>query len=232
MTKQEILTYLKKHGSADVIAKMKHFGIESPKAFGNTAPQLRALKKQIGKNHKLALSLWKTKIYEARILAALIAEPEKVTEELMEQWAAEIDSWAACDTCCGELFCYTPFAIQKVFEWSLRSEEYVKRAGFVLIAALVIHRKEFEDNIFRSFFPLIIRESTDERNFVRKAVNWALRQIGKKNKTLHNESKKIAARLSRSKNSTARWIGGDAVKDLHTDAVLRRIKRSATQTKK
>jgi 3-methyladenine DNA glycosylase AlkD len=205
---------------------MKHFGIESPKAFGNTAPQLRTLQKQIGKNHKLALSLWKTKFYEARILAALIADPKLVTEEMMESWAAEIDSWAVCDTCCGELFCYTPFALQKVFEWSKRKEEYVKRAGFVLMAAFVIHRKEFKDDIFRSFFPLIVREANDERNFVRKGVNWALRQIGKKNASLHTSALRVAKKLSASKNATARWIGRDAVKDLHSAPVLRRIERA------
>lgn len=232
MTQKEILSHLKKTGNSAVVKQMQHFGIESPKAFGNTAPQLRALQKQIGKNHKLALSLWKTKFYEARILAALIAEPEKATEELLELWVSEFDSWAVCDVCCGELLCYTPFAIQKAFEWSSRNEEYVKRAGFVLMAAFVIHRKEFSNKIFRSFFPVIVRESTDERNFVRKAVNWALRQIGKKNISLHTSALKIAKKLSSSKNSTARWIGKDAIKDLNSDAVQSRIKRNMMKTKK
>lgn len=231
MKTQEILTVLKKHGRESNIKKMKHFGIESPKAFGVMAPVLRTLAKQIGTNHQLALSLWKTGYHEARVLASLIADVEHVTEALMEKWAADFNSWAVCDTCCGELFDATPFAVQKAHEWSKRNEEYVKRAGFVLMAEMAVHRTDLPDSVFTSFFPDIVREATDRRNFVRKAVNWALRQIGKRNIRLHAKAMRLATKLSKSNNSTARWIGSDAVKDLHSAPVRRKIARSTLRNK-
>ncbi|MBI2427189.1 MAG: DNA alkylation repair protein [Ignavibacteriales bacterium] len=225
MTTSSVLQYLKKHGTRSNIEKMKYFGIESPKAFGVNAPTLRTLAKRIGTDHTLALSLWKTGYHEARILAALIADPQKVTERLMERWVNDFNSWAICDACCGELFDYTPFAIGKAYEWSTREKQYVKRAGFVMMAALSVHRKELDDNIFKKFFPVIERESIDRRNFVRKAVNWALRQIGKRNIRLHGEAMKIAVKLSKQKDSTARWIGTDAIKDLQSEPVRRKFAR-------
>ena len=225
MTTRDVLSYLKKHGSPRVIEQMKHFGIESPKAFGNTAPDLRLLQKKIGTDHDLALLLWKSGYYEAKIVAALIADPDRMTGRMMDSWAKEFDSWAVCDTCCVELFCYTVHAVPKIFRWSTHSDEFVKRAGFVRIPALAIHRKELDDDIFRSFFPLIVRESTDKRNFVRKGVNWALRAIGKKNPALHTEALSIARQLSRQSNATARWIGTDAIKDLQSESTRRRFTR-------
>lgn len=143
----------------------------------------------------------------------------------MNSWAGDFDSWAVCDTCCVELFCYTIHAVSKIFQWSAHADEFVKRAGFVLIPALAIHRKELDDDLFRSFLPLIVRESTDERNFVRKAVNWALRSIGKKNPVLHKEALSIARQLSRRPNPVARWIGSDAMKDLLSESTQRRFAR-------
>jgi 3-methyladenine DNA glycosylase AlkD len=225
MTKKEILFQLKKHGTQSNLDKMMHFGIESPKSFGVTAPVLRKLAKEIGTNHSLALSLWKTGYHEARVLASLIASPEQVTERLMEEWVHDFNSWALCDACCGELFDATPFAVQKAHEWSRRDEEYVKRAGFVLMAEMAVHRKEMPDSIFISFFPVIIRESTDRRNFVRKGVNWALRQVGKRNTRLHQKAMKVAQQLSKSSDSTARWIGIDAIKDLLSPSTKRKLAR-------
>lgn len=225
MTTNDVLSLLKKHGSRSAIGQMKHFGIESPKAFGVNAPTLRKLAKQIGTDHRLALSLWKTGYHEARVLASFIADPEKVTERLMEEWVNDFDSWAVCDACCGELFDYTPFAIDKALEWSKRKKEYVKRAGFVMMAELAVHRKELDDSLFSSFFPVIERESTDGRNFVKKAVNWALRQIGKRNPSLNKQAMKVAMKLSGQNDSTSRWIGTDAIKDLQSEPVRRKFAR-------
>ncbi|MHB1051314.1 MAG: DNA alkylation repair protein [Bacteroidota bacterium] len=225
MTKRDVLSYLKKRGSFTVIEQMKHFGIESPKAFGNKTSDIRTLQKKIGTDHELALLLWKTGYYEARIVSALIADPDAMTSRLLNSWAGDFDSWAVCDTCCVELFCYTIHAVPKIFQWSTHTDEFVKRAGFVLIPALAIHRRELDDDLFRSFFPLIVRESTDGRNFVRKAVNWALRSIGKKNPVLHTEALSIARQLSRRPNPVARWIGSDAIKDLQSEPTQRRFER-------
>lgn len=225
MTTESALLFLKKKGTKSNIETMKHFGIESPNAFGVNTPTLRKLAQQIGTDHRLALSLWKTGYHEARVLASLIADPENMTERLMERWVHDFDSWAICDACCAELFDDTPFAISKAFEWSTNKKEYVKRAGFVMMAALAVHRKELNDDVFKKFFPVIEHESNDGRNFVKKAVNWALRQIGKRNIRLHKEAMKVAQRLSQQEDSTARWIGADAVKDLYSEPVRRKFAR-------
>ncbi len=232
MTVNEILAYLKKHGSSSNVSGMARFGITPAKAFGVHTPTVRKLAKEIGTDHSLALSLWKTKYHEARILATLIADPEKVTEELMEIWVNDFDSWAVCDACCGELFVYTPFAIQKTDEWCHREKEFVKRAGFVMIAELAVHRKDIANEIFLRFFPVIECEATDERNFVRKAVNWALRQIGKRNASLNRKAIALSRKLSKMNNSTARWIGNDAIKDLHSPIVIRRLSKLKFRTKR
>lgn len=223
MEQHEVLTYFEKHESSKVREQMKHFGIATPKAFGVTAPIVRALAKKIGTDHTLALRLWKTGYHEERMLAVLIADRDRVTESLMDRWVNNFDSWAVCDICCGELFCYTPFAITKAHQWSYSKKEFVKRAGFVLFAELAVHDKELEDAPFVNFFPIIIRESEDERNFVRKAVNWSLRQIGKRNMRLHRKALAVAKKLSLQKNSTARWIGNDAIRDLTSDVVKRKF---------
>jgi 3-methyladenine DNA glycosylase AlkD len=204
---------------------MKHYGIVNPKAFGTGTPLLRRLQKSIGTDHALALSLWKKEYYEARIVAAFIADPELMTEATMDSWTSDFDSWAVCDACCAEVYCYTPFAIRKAKEWTRRKKEYVKRAGFVLMATLAVHRKEIDDDIFRSFFPLIVQHAADERNFVRKGVNWALRQIGKKNPVLNKEALTVANVLSRHTDPTTRWIGTDALRDLQSESTQRKFAR-------
>ncbi len=225
MTTNDVLRFLQHHGTRSNIEKMVHFGIETPKAFGVNAPTLRKLAKQIGTDHRLALSLWTSGYHEARILASFIADPEKVTERLMERWVNDFDSWAICDACCGELFDHTPYAIGKAFEWSKREKEYVKRAGFVMMAELAVHRKELGDGVFKKFFSVIERESGDRRNFVKKAVNWALRQIGKRNHVLHSAALNVAVKLSIKDDPTTRWIGTDAIKDLQSEPVRRKFAR-------
>lgn len=230
MTAAEILLYLKKHGSSAAVDRMKYFGIASPKAFGVPAPVLRKLAKEMGTDQPLALNLWKSGYHEARIVAACIADPDRMTQQHMDRWASDFDSWAVCDACCAELFCYTPFAIPTIRRWTKHKKEFVKRAGFVLMATLAVHRKELSDDVFRSFFPMIILESHDERNFVRKAVNWALRQIGKKNPALNTEAVRIARQLSAGKTAAARWIGNDALKDLGSEATKRKFARMKERT--
>ena len=172
---------------------MARFGIRSSKALGVSTPMLRAIAKRIGRDHALAQDLWRTGILEARAVASLIGDPKLVTEELMEAWVADFDSWAVCDGACCNLFDKTKFAWKKALEWSRRDEEYVKRAGYTLMAALAVHDKAAADEKFLRFLPAIRRGATDERNFVKKAVNWALRQIGKRNRKL-NRAAILAAR--------------------------------------
>ncbi len=209
-----MLTYLQSQSNSKNVEGMKHFGISSPKAFGVPTPVLRKLAKQIGKNHQLALELWAASIYEARIIASFIAEPEKATEKLLEEWAQEFDNWAVCDSCCSNFFDKTSFAYTKAIEWTKRKEEYVKRAGFVLMAVLAVHDKTTSNERFIKFFPFIKKHSTDERNFVRKAVNWALRQIGKRNTILQKNAIALAEEIVQIDSPSARWIARDALREL------------------
>lgn len=202
---------------------MKRFGINVEKAYGIQVVDIRKMAKKIKNNHKMALGLWKSEIHEARLLAVLVDEPKKVSEKQMEKWVRDFNSWDICDMCCNNLFNKLPWAYNKAFEWSARKEEFVKRAGFVLMATLSVHDKKAQDNQFTQFFPIIIRESTDERNFVKKAVNWSLRQIGKRNLVLNQEAIKIAEKLERMDDETAKWIAKDALRELRSDAVQKRL---------
>jgi 3-methyladenine DNA glycosylase AlkD len=214
-TLKNLLAFFKKGYSKKNIEGMKRFGIVSPKMYGGTSmPQMRQIAAKIGKNHELALKLWDSEVYEARILASLIADPAKVTESLMEKWVNDFDNWAVCDVTCGELFDYTKYAWKKAVEWTSRKEEYVKRAGFVLMATLAVHDKTAFDSKFIRMLPLITREATDERNFVRKAVNWALRQIGKRNPFLRKAAMSTAREIQKIDSKTAKWIAGDALREL------------------
>ena len=193
---------------------MSRYGISSKNTLGVSVPVLRKMAKEIGRNHTLAQRLWSSGIHEARLLAGFIDEPVKVTQEQMEAWAADFESWDVCDQVCSNLFDKTSFAYVKAEEWSSRQEEFVKRAGFVLMAALAVHDKKAPDEKLTVFLPLILRESTDERNFVRKAVNWALRQIGKRNSNLHTEALKTANKILGLDSKSARWIASDAIREL------------------
>jgi 3-methyladenine DNA glycosylase AlkD len=203
---------------------MARFGIATDRAFGGTSvPALRAMAKRIGRDHALAAELWASGIHEARLLAAMVDDPAQVTEAQMEAWAAEFDSWDVVDGTCSSLFDRTPFAYAKAMEWSGRNEEFVKRAGFVLMAMLSVHDKAAPDDRFRRFFPLIEAEAGDPRNFVRKAVNWALRQIGKRNPALNEEAMRVAWRIQATGPRPARWVASDALRELQSDAVQRRL---------
>jgi 3-methyladenine DNA glycosylase AlkD len=204
---------------------MSRFGINTSSALGVPMPLLRGMAKQIGRDHLLAARLWESGIHEARILACLIDVPESVTEEQMDTWVRDFNSWDLCDQCCSNLFDKTLFAWEKAVSWSGNNEEYVRRAGFVLMAALAVHDKKAPDERFLSFFPLIIRESGDERNFVKKAVNWALRQIGKRSPLLNTRAIETARVLLKSDNPASRWIGRDALKELTSEPVQKKLRR-------
>lgn len=214
MTAPQIIRELRRRASPRNVAGMARFGINPTGTLGVPIPILRQLAKQIGRNHKLARQLWATGIHEARILAAFIAEPAKLSSRQMDAWVRDFDSWDVCDQVCGNLFDRTPFAYRKAVTWSRRREEYVKRAGYVLMASLAVHDKKAGDVAFGKFFPHIERGATDERNFVKKAVNWALRQIGKRNVRLRRQAIACARRIQRLDSRSARWIASDALREL------------------
>ncbi len=206
------------------VAAMRHFGITGVKAFGLSAPMLHRLAEEIGRDHALAEELWRTGVHDAHHLAALVDEPACVTEEQMERWARDFNSWDVVDTCCRYLFMYTPFGWKKAVKWSRRPEEFVRRAGFSLMAYLALHDKQAPDAKFARLLPHILRAASDERNFVRKAVNWALRQIGKRNLVLNRRAIAIGKRIRALNTHAARWIAADALRELQSDAVQRRLR--------
>lgn len=202
---------------------MGRFGINTRRALGVPMPELRKLARLHRRDHVLAGELWASGIHEARILACLVDDPALVTEAQMEQWVSDFDSWDLCDQCCMNLFDRTPFAVVKALEWSGRGEEFVKRAGFALMASLAVHDKQAEDKLFLSFLTVILGESTDERNFVRKAVNWALRQTGKRNRSLNGAALKTAGEMALLESKSARWNAADAIRELRSDKVQKKI---------
>jgi 3-methyladenine DNA glycosylase AlkD len=214
MTYEEVLAELRAHGNPDDAAGMARFGINADEALGVRIPVVRALAKRAGRERRLARRLWASGVHEARILAGMVDEPAKVTPAQMDRWAAAFDSWDLCDQVCMNLFDRTPYAWDKALEWSGREAEFVKRAGFALMACLAWHDKAAADERFAPFFAAIEREAWDRRNFVKKAVNWALRQIGKRNRTLRAEALRVAERIARQDSPTARWIAADARREL------------------
>lgn len=226
MTCEEIIARLKDAGNPHNVAGMARFGIRPERPpLGVGIPLLRRLAKEVGPDHRLAGELWRTGIHEARMLAAFIESPAQVTEHQMELWARAFDSWDICDQVTSNLFDKTPWAHAKAVAWSSRPEEYVKRSAFTLMAALAVHDKTSPDAAFMIFLPIIDRESTDDRNFVKKAVNWALRQIGKRNRALHQPALALARQLSENADKTARWIGRDAVRELSSETVQKILAR-------
>jgi len=199
------------------------FGIQSKVMYGITTPVLQKLARSIGRDQQLSLELWRTGIMEARISAAFIGEPAKVTSAQMESWLKDFDSWAVCDCCCCYLFDKTKDAYKKAIVWSRRKAEYEKRAAFALMAYLAVHDKPAPDDAFLKFLPIIARESWDERNFVKKAVNWALRQIGKRNRALNESAIHTAREIREQGTRAARWIAADALRELESEAVHRRL---------
>lgn len=225
MEYDEVLAELQLLSDPAAIAGMARFGINPANCYGISMVKLRKLGKKIGKNDALATQLWHSGIHEGRILACLIDEPKEVTEAQLETWVKDFDSWDVCDQCCSALFQKTLWATQKAVEWSQREEEFVKRAGFVMMAQIAVHHKKAPDSHFEPFFPIIKREATDSRNFVKKAANWALRQIGKRNLTLNQKAIEVAEEMAQIDNKTARWIAKDALRELKSDKIQQRLRK-------
>jgi 3-methyladenine DNA glycosylase AlkD len=225
MTYDDILADFEAHRNPDALAGMARYGIATARAYGIAIPHLRHLAKRIRTDHALVGRLWASGIHEARILASMVADPRAVTGEQMDAWAAEFDSWDLCDQCCANLFERTPLAWAKAVEWSARPEGFVKRAGFVLMARLAVSDKKADAARFLAFMPLIQREATDERHEVKKAVNWALRQIGKRNSALNAAAIETATAIRQINSRAARWIAADALRELQSVAVQDRLQR-------
>ena len=221
----EVLRELDRLANPKVRAKMSYFGVRVQQAHGISAPVLHKLAKAINKNHDLANELWASGIHEAKTLATLIGEPEKVTSSEMDRWATAFDSWDVVDAACCYLYAYTKFAWKKVSVWSGCPELFVKRAGFSLAAYLAYKDQKAPDEKFINFLRVIERESDDDRHFVKKAVNWALRNIGKRNLRLNREAIGVAEKLHKRDSRAARWIAADALRELRSDAVQRRLRQ-------
>jgi len=219
-----VVAALKKRGSKRGREGMARYAIVSENILGVSVADIRALAKRIGRNQQLALALWKTNIYEARMLAAFVSEPTRITPTLMNRWVRDFDNWAICDTLCFHLFDRTEHAWVKVKQWSDDPREFVRRAAFALLASLALHNKTAPDKPFLKCLPLIRRAATDDRNFVKKGVSWALRGIGRRNSALNAAAIELAQRLSNSTEPSARWIGRDALKDLTSPASRRRLR--------
>ena len=225
MLYQKVLEKLEAAADPRATEGQARFGINTAHAYGIAMPVLRMLAREIGKDHDLAQQLWASGIHEARILASLVDDPRMVTEEQMESWVKDFDSWDLCDQCCGNLFDKTPYAYRKAVEWSEREEEFVKRAGFALMAYLAVHDKKAADEQFLPFLPIIKREAADNRNFVKKAVNWALREIGKRNANLNRAAIECGEEIRSMDARSAKWIASDALRELTGEAVQKRLQR-------
>jgi len=222
---KDVLDKLQSKAQPEQLKGMAKYGMAVEQRLGVSVPDMRKLAKEIGKDHKLALDLWRTGIAEARIVAGMVGDPAKLTEEQMEEWVKGINSWDVCDQVCDNLFEKNQLAWKKIVDWSEREEEFVKRTAFSLIACLAWHDKKASDEKFIELLPIIIREATDERNFVKKAVNWALRNIGKRNIKLNEAAINAAKEIQRLDSKAARWIAADAIRELKSDAVQKRLKR-------
>ncbi|MBL7210009.1 MAG: DNA alkylation repair protein [Dehalococcoidia bacterium] len=225
MQYDDILMWLKSLANPKAVEGMARYGIATEKAYGVSIPDLRNIAREVGKDHGLAQRLWEAGIRETRILASMIDDPEMVTEDQVDSWVRDFDWWEVCDQCCMNLFGRTVFAYKKAVEWSSREEEFVKRAGFVLMARLAVSDKRADDGPFVEFLPIIRRGATDKRNFVRKAVNWALRQIGKRNVALNEMALRTAREIQQMNSASARWVASDAIRELTSEAVQNRLRR-------
>jgi 3-methyladenine DNA glycosylase AlkD len=219
-----VVAELQRVGTKRNVDGMARFGICAVKVYGVSKPKLDELAKKIGRNHDLGLTLWATGIHDAKILAGMISEPAKVTISQMEEWVRDFDNWDTCDGTCCHLFVFAAPAWEKAIAWTRRKEEFQKRAGFALLAYLACHDKSAENARFTNFLKIIERESDDDRNFVRKAVNWALRNIGKRNTKLNRAAIAAAGRLRKRESRVARWIAADALRELRGEAVQSRLR--------
>ncbi|OLD10508.1 MAG: DNA alkylation repair protein [Crenarchaeota archaeon 13_1_40CM_3_52_10] len=221
-----VIDRLRSLGDPKAVEGMTRFGIQSSNSFGVSVPQLRTLASEVGRDHMLAMKLWETGLHDARLLATMVDDPRKVTLEQMDKWVRDFDSWDVVDGSCGNLFDKTPFAVAKAKQWCKREEEFVKRAGFVMMAELAVHDKEAKDKVFLDFLPLIVGGASDERNFVKKAVNWALRQIGKRNMKLNKAAVSTARRIRKIDSGAAKWVAADALRELKSPQVLKRLRKT------
>jgi 3-methyladenine DNA glycosylase AlkD len=220
-----VLRKLKALSNSENVAGMARFSINPENTYGISIPNLRRIAKELGTDHVLALQLWNSKIHEARLLASMIDSPDRVSPRQMDLWAKDFDSWDVCDQCCSNLFDKTTHGYTKAVEWSSSGKEFVKRAGFSLMAALAAHDKTAADRHFIRFLKVIEQRSDDERNFVKKSVNWALRQIGKRNVRLNAAAIATAHRIRQRDSSTSRWIASDALRELTNPKVQKRLHR-------
>lgn len=229
MTGVEIIEELRALSDPAKIADLERYAIKTPKWFGIRTPELKAfareVKKLVDDRHATALELWESGIYDVRAVAFMIDDPKQVTPEQMDAWARDFDNWATVDGACSYLFCRTPFAYEKAAEWATRKPEFEKRAAFSLMAYLAVHDKKADDAKIAAFLPLIEKHSDDNRNFVRKAVNWALRQIGKRNPSLNKLAIQTAERIKKQNTPSARWIASDALRELNSPGVKERLMR-------
>ncbi len=219
------LAWLKRHSSKSTRDGMARFAISSDHALGVSVSNIRVLGKKLGPNHALAAVLWKTGVYEARLLASFVEEPARVTAAQMDRWCREFDNLAVCDTLCFHLFDRTPYAWEKIAQWRKLPGEFQKRAGFALLWAMTVHDKQARDAPFQKGLGYIEEAATDDRHFVKKAVNMALRATGKRNHALNQAAVKVARRLAKSSDATARWVGKDALRELTSASVARRLAR-------
>lgn len=227
MNAEEIVKKLESLGSPENVAGMARYGIVTKKAFGVAAPQIReiakAAKKAAPDRHALALELWETGIHEARAVAYLIDDPKQLTSQQMENWVADFDNWAICDGTCGHFFCRSKLAYAKALEWAERDAEFEKRAGIVLMAWLAVHDKKADDELIAEFLPVLEDLADDERNLIKKAVNWSVRQIGKRSLWLNSKAIATAERIKNRNTKAARWIAADALRELKSEAVGARL---------
>ena len=221
----DALSWLEKHSKKSVRDGMSRYAIPSDKALGVLMGDIQKLGKQLGRDHALALELWKTDIYEARMLCAYVDEPERVTAAQMDAQARDFDNWAICDTLCFALWVRTPHAFAKIRKWAGSRDEFVKRASFALLASMALKHKESGDADYLRTLPLIEKAASDERNFVKKAVSWALRGIGRRSPALNQKSIALAKKLAASEAAAPRWIGKDALRELSSAAVQKRLKK-------
>ncbi len=222
---QKVLSELENLTDPKAVEGMARFGISARRVYGVSIPKLRKMAKEIGKNQELSLELWDHETRETRILAAMVGDTNKVREKQMDMWVKDFDSWEVCDQAIMNLFERTTYAYKKAFEWHRREEEFVRRAGFVLMARLAVSEKKAGDEQFTQFFPCIKEKSQDERNYVKKAVNWALRQIGKRNLILNAKAVKLGEEIALLDSKSARWIAADALRELKSRAVQERLKQ-------
>lgn len=221
----KVIKHLLSLSDKDKIEKAEYFGVKGGKIIGISAPDMRRIAKEIKINHPLALELWQKEYHEARMLATLIADKNQITSKQIDLWTKDFDNWAIVDGACYNLYRYTPFADEKVFQYCKSEKEYIRRTSFSLIAGLAIGLKKKPDKDFLEFLPLIEEYAFDERNFVWKAVNWALRQIGKRSLFLPPYALELSEKLSLSENPTHRKIGKDALRELSNPKTIARIKK-------